>query len=81
MDDLATLAARVRDLELWRARADAELRQLDETCARTLPALHRLRERVSVMESRVAMYAAIGGALAGIVSAVVASLLVVALGG
>jgi len=41
--------------------------------------LLRLNERIGVVEARVAIYAAVGGALAGIVSSVVAALLIVGL--
>lgn len=71
--------ARLRELELWRVDADHQLRVAAEARATYLPVLLKLNERIGVIEARVAIYAAVGGALAGIVSSVVAALLIVAL--
>jgi len=70
---------RLRELELWRVHVDGELRAAIEARAAYVPMLLKLNERIGVIEARVAIYAAVGGALAGIVSSVVAALLVVAL--
>ena len=71
--------ARLRELELWRVHVEAELRTSSEARATYVPVLLKLNERIGVIEARVAIYAAVGGALAGIVSSVVAALLIVAL--
>ena len=65
--------ARLRELELWRVSVEAELRVSSEARATYVPMLLKLNERIGVIEARVAIYAAVGGALAGIVSSVVAS--------
>jgi len=71
--------ARLRELELWRVHVEGELRVATEARATYVPMLLRLNERIGVVEARVAIYAAVGGALAGIVSSVVAALLIVGL--
>jgi len=73
------IPGRLRELELWRVHTEGELRVASEARATYVPVILKLNERIGVIEARVAIYAAVGGALAGIVSSVVAALLIVGL--